>query len=171
MGDEIWRGVRKEKRKAKGKAEEIAKAIKRSPAGKKAAEALKAKRGIARRKEQANYQETLASGPPFAVIILAQIMFGVILSLFSGPGPAAIAEIFPTRRRSTLMTTGYALAPAIFGGFAPFVATWLIAVTGDPLSPSFYLMATALLSVIALMAVQYRAARVPAVGQIGVPAR
>jgi hypothetical protein len=52
--------VRKEKRKEKGKAEEIAKAIKRSPAGKKAAETLKEKRGLAREREQANYQKTRA---------------------------------------------------------------------------------------------------------------
>ena len=50
--------VRKEKRKAKGKAEEIAKAIQRSPAGKKAAEILKEKRTTARKKEQSNYQKT-----------------------------------------------------------------------------------------------------------------
>lgn len=54
--------VRKEKRKAKGKAEEIANAITRSPAGKKAAETLKAKRGVARKKEQASYQETKTRG-------------------------------------------------------------------------------------------------------------
>ena len=47
----------------------------------------------------------------------------------------------------------------IFGGFAPFLATWLIAQTGDPLSPSYYLMATALLSIIALMAIERRAPR------------
>ena len=47
----------------------------------------------------------------------------------------------------------------IFGGFAPFVATWLIAETGDPLSPSYYLMATAALSVIALMAIERRGRR------------
>src|SRR3712207_8208536 len=41
-------------------------------------------------------------------------------------GPAAIAEIFPTKSRSTWMTSGYALAVAIFGGFAPFVSVWLI---------------------------------------------
>ena len=45
------------------------------------------------------------------------------------------------------------------GGFAPFFATWLIARTGDPLSPSYYLMATALLSIIALMAIERRATR------------
>jgi hypothetical protein len=48
--------VRREKRKAKGKADDIAKALQRSPAGKKAAAALKTKRGVAREKEQANYQ-------------------------------------------------------------------------------------------------------------------
>ena len=49
------------------------------------------------------------------------------------------------------------MSVTIFGGFAPFVATWLIAQTGDPLSPSYYLMATALLSIIALMAIERRA--------------
>ena len=52
--------VRKEKRKAKGKAERIAKAIEDSPAGRKSAETLKEKRGTARKKEQANYQKTRA---------------------------------------------------------------------------------------------------------------
>ena len=52
--------LRKEKRKAEGRAQEIAKAIKRSPAGKKVAKALKETRGIARKKEQANYQKTKA---------------------------------------------------------------------------------------------------------------
>jgi hypothetical protein len=52
--------ARKEKRKEKGKAEDIVRAIKRSPAGRKAAETLKAKRGIAGQKEQANYQKTRA---------------------------------------------------------------------------------------------------------------
>jgi hypothetical protein len=50
--------LRKEKRKAEGRTREIAKAIKRSPKGKKAAESMKAKRGIARKKEQANYQKS-----------------------------------------------------------------------------------------------------------------
>jgi len=47
----------------------------------------------------------------------------------------------------------------IFGGFAPLIATWLIAQTGDPLSPSYYLVATAFLSGLALWGVQRRSAR------------
>src|SRR5260370_25951834 len=52
--------------------------------------------------------------------------------------------------------SGYRISVTIFGGFAPFVATWLIAVTGASLSPSFYLMFTAGLSIIALMVVRQR---------------
>ena len=73
------------------------------------------------------------------------------LLLFSGPGPAAIAEIFPTRVRSTWMSTGYSLAVAIFGGFAPFIATWLIARTGSPLSPTYYLIAAGIVSLLVIL--------------------
>jgi MHS family proline/betaine transporter-like MFS transporter len=44
------------------------------------------------------------------------------------------------------MSTGYSLSVALFGGFAPFVATWLIARTGSPLSPTWYLIAAALVT-------------------------
>jgi hypothetical protein len=51
---------RSEKRKTEHRAEDAANAIQRSPAGKQAAETLTAKRGIARRKQQANYQKRIA---------------------------------------------------------------------------------------------------------------
>ncbi len=88
------------------------------------------------------------SAPPLGTIIAIQIGFGAIIAMFSGAGPAAIAEIFPTRSRSTWMTTGYALSVAIFGGFAPYIATWLIATTGSPISPVYYVVAAAVVSTI-----------------------
>jgi MHS family proline/betaine transporter-like MFS transporter len=82
----------------------------------------------------------------FATVLLVQVAFALTLALFSGPGPAAIAEIFPTRSRTTWMSAGYSLAVAVFGGFAPYAATWLIAATGSPLSPAYYLIGAALIS-------------------------
>ena len=64
-----------------------------------------------------------------------------------------------TAVRFTALSIGYGLSVTIFGGFAPFVATWLIAETGDPLSPSYYLVATALISAIALMVIEMRTPR------------
>jgi MFS transporter, MHS family, proline/betaine transporter len=88
----------------------------------------------------------LLSQPSFAEVLLAQCLLAAAIATFSGPGPAAIAEIFPTRLRSGWMSIGYTLSVALFGGFAPYLATWLIARTGNPLAPSFYLIAAALVT-------------------------
>ena len=54
------------------------------------------------------------------------------------------------------MSLSFAVAVTIFGGFTPFVATWLILMTGNSLSPSFYMMFTAALSIIALVFIRLR---------------
>ena len=92
----------------------------------------------------------MLGGASLPVVILIQLLIGLTIALFSGPGPAAIAEIFPTRTRSTYMSTGYSLAVAIFGGFAPFIATWLIDYTKSPIAPVYYVMACAIISAIVI---------------------
>jgi MHS family proline/betaine transporter-like MFS transporter len=92
----------------------------------------------------------LISGASLTQLIIVQILFAILISCFSGAGPAAISEMFPTRLRSTWMTSGYALAVAIFGGFAPFIAIWLIDRFGSPLAHTFYLIAAAIVSTIVI---------------------
>ena len=88
----------------------------------------------------------MLDGVSLAALVAIQVLFAGLIACLSGPGPAAIAEIFATRGRATWMSVGYSLAVAIFGGFAPFLAVWLIAVTGSPVAPAFYVMAAAVLS-------------------------
>lgn len=89
----------------------------------------------------------LASGnASLGMLILIQVLFALLISMFSGAGPAAIAEIFPTRSRSTWMTSGYALSVAIFGGFAPYISVWLIETFGSPTVHTYYLIAAAVVS-------------------------
>ena len=102
---------------------------------------------------------TAAIRERFGTVILIQLLFGVAIALFSGPGPAAIAEIFPTRGRSAWMSASYALAVAIFGGFAPYIATWLIANTGSPMAPAFYVIAAAAVSFLVIAALPETAKR------------
>jgi MHS family proline/betaine transporter-like MFS transporter len=93
----------------------------------------------------------MAGGTGLALVLPLQILFGILLALYSGAGPAAISEIFPTHLRSTWMTSGYALSVAIFGGFAPFVATWLIQATGSPVAPTYlYLLPAAVISLLVI---------------------
>ena len=88
----------------------------------------------------------LLGKPGFGVLVLIQALFGAAIALYSGAGPAAIAEMFHTIGRSSWMTPSYALAVAIFGGFAPFIATWLISATGSPMAPAYYVMAGSAIS-------------------------
>jgi len=93
----------------------------------------------------------LTSGASFGVVVLIQICFSFAIALFSGPGPAAIAEMFPTRGRSTWMSSSYALAVAVFGGFAPFIAQFLIDTTGSKMAPTAYVMAAAVVSFLTIL--------------------
>ena len=70
---------------------------------------------------------------------------------------AVMAGIFPARTRVTGLSLSYNLGVTLFGGFAPAVFTWLIAVTHNTAAPSFYLMAMAVVSIIAVISVKRRA--------------
>ena len=92
--------------------------------------------------------------PTFTVVLLNQLFWAIPLACYSGAGPAAIAEIFPTKVRYVALSTGYGTAVAIFGGFANWFANTLIAATGDPISPSYYVIAAAIASLITMIAIQ-----------------
>jgi MFS transporter, MHS family, proline/betaine transporter len=96
----------------------------------------------------------LASSGSFVLAFLAQLTMIVFLSFFSGACPAAYSEIFPTRVRYTALSIGYNIAVAIFGGFAPFIATWLIKVTGSSLSPAYYLIAAAVITFLVILRIK-----------------
>jgi MHS family proline/betaine transporter-like MFS transporter len=75
----------------------------------------------------------------------------VFQSLYTGVIPSILAEMFPTRVRYTGLSVSYGFAVVLFGGFAPLVSTWLVAVTGNPLAPAFYIMAGGAMSAVAIL--------------------
>ena len=99
----------------------------------------------------------MLSNASLTAIVACQLLLALAIACFSGPGPAAISEIFPTQGRTMGISIGYSLSVAVFGGFAPFIATWLIAKTGNPVSPAFYVMAAAFVTFIALARMEDRA--------------
>ncbi|WP_424217195.1 MFS transporter (plasmid) [Streptomyces sp. BI20] len=75
---------------------------------------------------------------------------GAAVGLMAGPGPAMLAEMFPTRVRSTGLGLAYAVSNAVFSGCAGLIVTALVARTGDPAVPAYYAAGTCLLSAGAL---------------------
>lgn len=90
----------------------------------------------------------VAMGGSYTVVTVVVLVFAFCLAIFSGPGPAAISELFTTEVRYSALSIPYNVATALFGGFAPFIATLLINVTGQRLAPTYYVMAAALVSLL-----------------------
>jgi MHS family proline/betaine transporter-like MFS transporter len=93
----------------------------------------------------------LNSRPSASSLLLVVALMALIKAVYFAPLPSLMADIFPVRTRVTGMSLSYNLGVTIFGGFAPVIATGLIALTGSQLAPSFYLMLAAALSVVALL--------------------
>lgn len=92
----------------------------------------------------------LVSHPTVAVLMGVQVVLGLLATAYFAPMPALMSAIFPVQVRTTGLSLGYNIAVTIFGGFAPFILTWLIDSTGSRLSPSYYLFAIALMALVSL---------------------
>jgi MHS family proline/betaine transporter-like MFS transporter len=93
----------------------------------------------------------------FTAALSGQLVSAVLSALYGGAALAAFVELFPTRTRFSGLALGYNLAVAICGGTTPLVATWLVNVSGSTLAPAFYLMAAALGTTLAALAMPERA--------------
>ena len=79
------------------------------------------------------------------------LIAGGLVGMLAGPGPAMLSEMFPTRVRYTGLGLAYSLSNAIFSGCAGLIITGLIKQTGNLDIPAYYVMATAVVSIFALM--------------------
>ena len=98
----------------------------------------------------------LGANASLLVLVLMVCWLGLLKSFYSGALPSLMAKVFPTSTRVSGMSLSYNIAVAVFGGFAPFFAQSLIDITGSKLAPSYYVIATALLSLAALIALRRR---------------
>lgn len=93
------------------------------------------------------------SGSTFGVYV-GQLVVAVLLAMFSGPGPAALCEMFPTRLRYSTMSIGYNFSVMAFGGTAPFIATGLVGLTGSEMAPVLLPVGAAAITLLALMTIR-----------------
>ncbi|MCW0321346.1 MFS transporter [Pantoea dispersa] len=91
--------------------------------------------------------------PESGMAIKALVVFiaGALVGMLAGPGPAMLAEMFPTRVRYTGLGLAYSLSNALFSGCAGLIITGLMKQTGNADIPAWYVMATAVVSFVALL--------------------
>ncbi|WUE97032.1 MFS transporter [Streptomyces sp. NBC_00490] len=91
------------------------------------------------------------TGTSHAVKGVAVCGAGAVVGLMAGPGPAMLAELFPTTVRYTGLGLAYALSNAVFSGCAGLIITKTVERTGNVDIPGYYAAATCAVSVLALV--------------------
>jgi MFS family permease len=90
-------------------------------------------------------------GTPTAGTLFIVVAVLATLTAMSGAASlVAVPELIPTAIRSTTLSLVYAIAATVFGGTTQLVVTWLMAATGDPVSPAWYIAATSAISLVAM---------------------
>lgn len=90
----------------------------------------------------------MSSGGILAIV--SMILLGAILACNDGVLATFLSELFPANIRYSAFGLSFNVGNALFGGTAPYVATFLIVSTGNQFSPAFYLMFAAVIALIAL---------------------
>ena len=95
----------------------------------------------------------LIASPSIGTLVTIQALIALVFYCgYYATVPAALADLFPVRRRTSGVSVAYVLAQTLFGGVTPLVVGWIVATTGDPTSPGIYLGVVMLLSLACLAA-------------------
>jgi MFS transporter, MHS family, proline/betaine transporter len=95
-----------------------------------------------------------AEATSLTISALMVFIAGALVGMLAGPGPAMLAEMFPTHVRYTGLGLAYSLSNALFSGCAGLIITGLMKQTGNLDIPAWYVMATALVTIPALMTLE-----------------
>ena len=79
----------------------------------------------------------------FWPVLLVELALCATLTANDGTLSSYLTETFPTNVRFTGFAFSFNLANALFGGTAPFIATWLIYTTKSTMSPAWYMVGIA----------------------------
>lgn len=87
----------------------------------------------------------------FWPVLIVELAMCATLTANDGTLSSYLTETFPTSVRFTGFAFSFNLANAIFGGTAPFIATWLIYATGSSIAPAWYMVAVAAVALVAMI--------------------
>jgi nitrate/nitrite transporter NarK len=95
-----------------------------------------------------NFAKQVPSAGNIAPIMLALLGLCALSGATYGPVAALLSEMFPPRMRYSSMSIPYHIGTGYFGGFLPFIASYIVATTGDPYAGLWYTMAVVLVAFI-----------------------
>ncbi len=84
------------------------------------------------------------------VDLAAELCFVVLLTPYMAASPAALCAMLPHRVRCTVLSIGFNLAMGLLGGTTPLIVEYMRKSTHQDLTPAYYLMGAALVTLVGL---------------------
>jgi MFS transporter, MHS family, citrate/tricarballylate:H+ symporter len=94
----------------------------------------------------------LVSDPSTTRLLLVELWLSMFFGVYNGAMIPHLAEIMPPEIRTSGFSLAFSLATAIFGGFTPFVCTYLIHETSNRAMPALWLSFAAVCGLFAALA-------------------
>jgi MHS family citrate/tricarballylate:H+ symporter-like MFS transporter len=92
----------------------------------------------------------LVSAPSFTRLLTVELWCAFLYASYNAAMVVYLTEIMPPEVRATSFSLAYSMATALFGGFTPFVCTYVIKETGNKAAPGVWLSFAALVAVCAV---------------------
>ncbi|MGS5041105.1 MFS transporter [Staphylococcus saprophyticus] len=83
-------------------------------------------------------------------VIVGIFVLGFFLSTYEATMPGSLPTMFYTHIRYRTLAVTFNVSVSLFGGTTPLIASSLVAKTGDPLSPAYYLTAVSIVGIIVI---------------------
>jgi MHS family citrate/tricarballylate:H+ symporter-like MFS transporter len=93
----------------------------------------------------------LVSAPSLSKLLIVELWFSFFFGAYNGALIPFLAEMMPLKVRTAAFSLAFSLATALFGGFTPAVATYLIEATGNRAAPAMWLSLAAVISLLAAL--------------------
>ncbi|HKH36998.1 MAG TPA: hypothetical protein VKA82_07510 [Rubrobacter sp.] len=84
--------------------------------------------------------------------MLGQALFALIVAAIIGLVPTVLSELFPTNIRYSSLSVASILSNSLIVGTAPFIFAWLISTANNVSIAAYYIIAVAVVSLVAAFA-------------------
>lgn len=89
--------------------------------------------------------------PSVPLVLCLSALLTASINLGTTPLFLMLLEMLPAGVRATGLAVIYSVGVTVFGGSSQFIVTWLLAKTGNPMAPAFYMMACGVLALVAVL--------------------
>lgn len=106
----------------------------------------------------------LVAAPSIARLVVVQIALSVTSGMFLGTYCTFLVELVSREARATALAVMNNVVVLLVGGFAQFIVTWLVRVSGLKIAPSFFVLGGVLMGLAALASLPARRPRTHGAG-------